>query len=198
MFLRYWFEITYPNLCKDACNELDANKRHERWFPYNKGGTYRKWYGNNHLVVDWQNGGKRIHQYAGIPLDYRGAPVRNKQYYFRESITWSALASCALSVRYCKNGFVFDTKGSSCFFDSHFNALIYLGLLNSKVSERFLEYLAPTLDYSVGAMEKIPIPFSSEKLNGHIVNIVNQLIMLSSTDWDSYETSWDFKRHPLV
>ncbi len=197
LFVRSWYEIDINKMYLYAKDENDEHLFKFRWFPYNKGGTFHRWYGNNVLVVDWEGKGKRIHDYANIPLDYRGAPVRNKQFYFKESVTWSAISSGNLSVRYCQNGFIFDTKGSSCFFKNHDETMYYLGFLNSKVVQKFLLYLSPTLDYGVGAMAKLPTIYDFEYSNS-IILIVSECIELCRSDWDSFEISWDFKEHPFI
>lgn len=197
LFLRLWFEIPFETIYFHAHSQEEAICSKKKWFPYNKGGSFRRWYGNNYLLVNWENGGYDIHQYAGIPLEYRGAPVRAKQYYFKESVTWSAIASGKLSVRYCEDGFVFDTKGSSCFFEDENDVKYFLALLNCVVTQKVLEVLAPTLDYSVGALAKLPVIYAKEHLD-EISCLAEECVELARRDWDCFEMSWDFITHPLV
>ncbi|MDC7301009.1 BREX-1 system adenine-specific DNA-methyltransferase PglX [Agathobacter ruminis] len=197
LFVRMWQEVSKENTKTNSIDSEDAVNSKKTWFPYNKGGSFRRWYGNNELLVNWRDKGLDIHNYAGIPLSYSGAPVRAKQFYFKKSVTWSAIASGKLSVRYCDNGFVFDTKGSSCFFQSHEETMVYLALLNSCVTQKFISFLAPTLDYSVGAMSKIPIGDISKKWN-EIIALSDNNVKVSKCDWDEFEQSWDYMTNPLT
>lgn len=120
----------------------------------------------------------------------------NGEYGFKEGITWSAISSWDLSVRYCKAGFLFDSKGAKGFSQNEDNLLWVLGLLNSKVSMQFLQFLSPTLDFKVGDI--ISIPFVEDECKrSYVVSIVRNQIDLSKEDWDAFETSWDFNGHPL-
>lgn len=185
-FLREWSEVNFKkigfNLTKNQAKESNL-----KWFPYNKGGAFRKWYGNNEYVVNWENDGEEI-------KEFQRSVIRNESYYFNEGITWTAISS-SISLRLSSKGFLFDSKGSVCFPKNDDNLEYLLALLNSKVVNLLLEILAPTLDFSQGPLSRLPMIIRN---NNSIKDQVNQNINISKRDWDSFETSWDFKKHPLL
>ena len=176
-FLRCWFEV-------------EKNKLQTKWFYLNKGGTYRKWYGNNEYVVDWENNGMRI-------KNSKGSTIRNPEFYFKEGVTWSKIASYKLSGRYSPATHIFDAVGLTCFSDENIDLYFILGLFCSEVASHFLEVLNPTLSMTTGAIANLPVCYAKDKIE-IIHNLVNDNINNSKVDWDSFETSWDFKRHPLI
>lgn len=197
-FLRLWFEVI-ANKCKyNSLNSEDAENSMKKWFPYLKGGTFRKWYGNYEYVVNWYNNGKEIKKFTEeLNKEKPGGRIKNQEYYFREGLTWSAMSSGVISFRIVKKGFLFDTKGSVCFPKNSTDNEMILGMLNSKVISRQLEFLAPTLDFNPFAIKNLAVKMlnvNSEEVKGNIKN----LICLSKKEWDSFETSWDFKKHPLL
>lgn len=196
-FLRYWYEVNIQRITFGCSSNDEAVKLGVKWVPYNKGGSARDWYGNNEYVVDWSNDGYAIKH----NIDPRTGRIRshnyNGEYGFREGLTWSAISSGSLSVRYCEKGFLFDSKGAKGFCSSYEQLLSILGLLNSKVAMRFLRFLSPTLDFKVGDIICIPYGLKKED-EKEISAIVKNSIALAKEDWDSFETSWDFNRHPLL
>lgn len=194
-FLRRWHETDISKIgfgCTSCENALQSKKK---WFPYNKGGAFRRWYGNREYVVNWENDGQEIRNYRDENGKIRSRP-RNTSYYFKPSITWSDITSSSFSGRYSENGFIFDVKGSSGF--PPIEDLPYiLGFLNSSISQECIKILNPTITTQVGDMARIPIIMESIN-RGIVIDKVNENIVLSKVDWDSYETTWDFKRHPLV
>jgi len=195
-FLRLWYEVSYMNEYLCAKNKDDAVKSGRKWFPYNKGGEYRKWYGNNDYVVNWENDGREIRNFKDAFGKLRSRP-QNIEYYFREGLTWSSLSSSKLSMRYSSVGHIFDTKGSMCFAKDAKILLYILGLLNSNVTSNIMEVLCPTLDFSIGGIANTPVIFS-DTYKPRVDELVSQNIAISKADWDSFETSWDFKKHPLI
>jgi len=194
LFLRQWYEVSINKIGFGYQNRNAALLSKFKWFPYNKGGSYRKWYGNNEHIVNWENDGKDIHEYNNLPLNYNGAPVRGKNYYFKKGMTWSSLAG-VFSGRLSPYGFAFDAKGPVLFStnsDAPTNFL--MGCLNSKAVFVFLQILAPTLDFNQGPIGRVPFPERYPALKGRI----KKLIDYEKTDWDSYETSWDFASLPLL
>lgn len=182
-FLRFWHEVSDVNtafLCKKGADL--------KWFPCNKGGSYRKWYGNNTYLANWYNDGSEMRGFSG-------SVIRNPQFYFREGITWSSLAN-QLSLRFSPAGFIFESKGSMCFVNERKNLWYILGLLNSKVTAVALSVLSPTLDFHEGPMLKVPVekPLLTEQVDRFVENSVE----ISKDDWDSFEISWDFQHHPLI
>lgn len=195
-FLRMWNEVSIEKIGFKFKNRNEAKNSQLKWFPYNKGGNYRKWYGNNEYVVNWENDGLAIHEYNNLPMDYNGAPVRNKPYYFKKSITWTLISSSYFGVRCSPEGSIFDIGAHSLFCDEG-NYLYFAGLLNTKFSSEVMKILNPTLNLSGGVVSNMPL-IIDETRKKEIGNLVTQCINISKSDWDSYETSWDFKKHPFL
>ncbi|MBW2739191.1 MAG: BREX-1 system adenine-specific DNA-methyltransferase PglX, partial [Deltaproteobacteria bacterium] len=193
LFLRLWFEVSSKNVGYGMTSSEQAFEEGYKWFPYNKGGGYRKWYGNNEYLVNWWRSGEEIHRYSNLPMDYSGAPVRAKRFYFREGITYCLISSFGFSARRVFGGFIFDVGGSMIFPELSTNKL--QGFLGSKIVKTFISILNPTLNYQVGDIQRLPI-------NKHIFNRIefdwSNIIAISKVDWDSYETSWDFNSFPLI
>ncbi|MFZ4715530.1 MAG: BREX-1 system adenine-specific DNA-methyltransferase PglX [Bacteriovoracaceae bacterium] len=186
-FLRQWFEVSFNTLNVDAESELDAIQSQKKWFPYTKGGSYRKWYGNNELVVEYFNGGQNIKNNIDINTGRVRSHNYNGEYAFKEGLTWTALTAGSFSARYSKKGFLFDSKGPKGFSN---NPYFVLGLLNSVLGTEYLKVLAPTLDFKVGDL--LEIPLCSLQRKQEIETLVVKAIEISKDDWDSYELSWDF------
>ena len=178
-YLRYWFEISNLNFTPFFENT--------KWVPYDKGGNFRKWYGNNEYVINWEDNGHE--------LKNSKANLRSKHLYFKESITWNALSSSKTCFRFSEFKSIFDSAGSSLFPESNIN--YYLGLLNSNQTQLFLDIINPTLNYGAGSMSQVPIIFDNSKAN-IIDSIVKENIFITKKDWDDYEISWNFKKHPLI
>lgn len=190
MFLRQWTEVDSKKIGFGFKDSDSASHSSYKWFPCNKGGEFRRWYGNNSIVVDWENDGIRM-------KSFKGSVIRNPQFYFKKGITWSSLTNGALSMRYSPEGFLFESKGSVCFFKNEKNLLYVLGLVNTKIVGELLKFLSPTVDYHEGPMSRVPIIFDDEKRN-QIEAITRENVSLSKLDWDSFETSWDFEQHPFM
>ncbi|MCB0105624.1 MAG: BREX-1 system adenine-specific DNA-methyltransferase PglX, partial [Caldilineaceae bacterium] len=195
LFLRYWFEIETGKMATGISSQYESQQSHRRWFPYIKGGDFRRWYGNYDYVVNWFDRGKEIHDFAGVPLDYGAAPVRAKQHYFNAGITWTRVSSASTAFRFFPKGFIFDSTGP-CIFPKETDINALTSLLNSKPTRIFLEFVAPTLDFRIGPVSKIPVIEST--LQNDTVCRAKQSIKLSQSDWDAYETSWDFTTLPLL
>ena len=177
LWLKFWFEISNTEFCK-------------KFMPYNKGGEYRKWYGNNDYVVDWSNSGKDI-------KSYKGSGNIVEKLFFKPCLTWSLVTSYKPSFRAIIDSFhVMGDAGPIVVTNKNNNNYI-LGLLNSKYAENVAALIAPTINFSNGAAGDIPVIYDKQ-MAAEINDIVNENISASKTDWDSFETSWDFKKHPLV
>lgn len=174
LFLRLWFEIPRCEMRLEAPYD-----DHRIWIPYNKGGSYRKWYGNNYYVVNWENNGKRI-------KEYNGSSFRNADFQLKEGGTYSALSN-DFAVRYSPAGYAFDSKGTMLFTENLSSVIAYL---NSKLFSKLVGYVCPTLDFRFGTIQKLP------NLSTNVYMEKN--VELCKADWDSFEISWDFKRHPLL
>lgn len=187
-FLRLWYEVSFNQIGFGSANAVDALNSKMRWFPCNKGGQYRKWYGNNIFIVDWESNGQRMKAFPG-------SVIRNPDYYFREGMTWSTISISSLSMRYSPVGFLFETKGSVCFPVGNESIKYPMGLMNTKVVEKILLAISPTLDFHEGPIGKIPLIYQSKKL---VIDAVDTAIEISKGDWNTYETSWDFQSNPLL
>lgn len=194
-FLRLWHEVDIHSIGFGMTSCEDAYASQLKWFPYNKGGAFRRWYGNRDYVVNWENDGFEIKNFRDEKGKVRSRP-QNLQYYFRPAITWSDVTSGSFSGRYVENGFMFDIKGSSGFPSTDILPYV-LGLLNSKVAQAFIKILNPTMTTQVGDMTRIPV-IISELYKNEIIGLVEDNIRYSKQDWDNRETSWDYKKHPLV
>ncbi len=193
-FLREWFEVNINRIKFDATNSEGALDSKKKWFPYNKGGEFRKWYGNNDFVVNWENDGFEIKNFKDDKGKQRSV-IRNPQFYFRECFSWSLVSSSVAAFRYKPKGNIFDVAGMSCFSDK--NLYYLLALCNTNVIMKVLQIIAPTINYQCGDIANIPVIIDGEK-KVHIENVAKENISISKADWDAFETSWDFKRHPLA
>ncbi|WP_180012153.1 BREX-1 system adenine-specific DNA-methyltransferase PglX [Acinetobacter sp. YH12235] len=190
-FLRRWWEVELQNIGFKN-NILD--EFYYKWAPHNKGGSFRRWYGNQEYVMNWYANGQEIHDYHNVPLDYNGAPVRGKAGFFKESISWSRISSGSFALRYYPHGFTYDSTAPSIFCRT-INSLALGGFLNSKVVNHLLSVMSPTLDFRITNLNNLPIAqFDQETVVGE----VTKLTKLSKTDWDSYEASWDFTQNPII
>lgn len=194
-FLRLWYEVENDNIKFDADSVDNLKGVIEKWFPYNKGGAFRKWYGNRDNVINWSNNGYEIKSFKDSNGKLRSRP-QNMKYYFREAITWSDITIDSLAARYCEKGFIFDVKGSSGFADKRFFHYI-IALLNSYIFQKYIKIINPTITTQVGDISKIPFIYIYQHKN-KVKKIVEDNILTSKQDWDSFETSWDFTKHPLI
>lgn len=195
-FLREWFEVGFDNIFFKATDYIHAMYTGKKWFPYNKGGDFRKWYGNNDYVVNWKDNGKEIRSIIGTNGKI-ASRTQNTQYYFRQSITWSKISSGNIAFRYKPQGHIFDVAGTSIFNDNMTVLKYLLGLLNTELMQFILNATSPTLNYEVGQIANLPIQINEEKKE-IVQSIVDENINKSKEDWDNFETSWDFKKHPLI
>ena len=194
IFIRQWFELQFSNIEFNAHSINDAKKSEKKWFPYNKGGEFRKWYGNNDFVVNWENNGFLIRNFKNDQGKIRSRP-QNTDYYFRECFSWSLVSSGVAAFRYKPFGHIFDIAGMSCFTN---NSLEYLlGLCNSKIVLKILEIIAPTINYQCGDIASIPV-LDGGTNKSIVERLTKSNIVTSKADWDFFETSWDFSVHPLV
>lgn len=195
LFLKLWFELSFEKIGMGMHSCEEAYASGYKWFPYNKGGAFRRWYGNRDYVVNWENDGYEIKNFKDENGKVRSRP-QNLGFYFRQGITWSDITSASFSGRYTENGFMFDIKGSSGFPEE--DKIYYiLGFLNSTVSQKCIKILNPTITTQVGDMARIPVAFDSDK-QPIVEKLVKENISISQRDWDSFETSWGLKKHPLI
>ena len=193
-FLRIWWETEISAVCFDAESTSIALNSRCKWFPCNKGGGFRKWYGNNSLVLDWEDDGREIKNNFDEKGKLRSRP-QNLEYQFLEGVTWGTISSGTLSMRYSPKGFMFETKGAMFFSSAHSALIALLGLMNTSLVNSIQKILSPTLDYHEGPIGKTPVSLpESQRVN----ELAESNISLSKSDWDSYEVSWDFTDFPLI
>ena len=189
-FLRQWYEVSYSKINFAASDIDDACQSKAIWFPYNKGGAFRKWYGNNDYVINWYDNGFDIKAYGHLV-------PRSMKYQFKASISWSKITSSVSSFRIKSAGTMFDVAGLSLFLRDEEISNYILALCNSCYAQKCLEFLSPTLNYETGHISSIPVNIDYEQKND-VDALTEDNITLAQKDWDSFETSWDFKKHPLV
>ena len=198
-FVRNWYEIDFSKIGFHIKSREESVKSQKKWFPYNNGGNYRKWYGNNEAVVNWENDGEDIKNYKLSVREQKpgfnvGIAALND--IFKMGLTYSIFGFRNFGIRYKEYGYLFDVSGASIFPDE--KSIYYLlGYLASNVSFAFLSAIAPTVNFQAGDIASIPYIYNDEyceEING----IVKENIEISKSDWDSFETSWDFKGHPLI
>lgn len=196
-FLRKWFEVSFKKIGHNFDSIDSAKKSLYKWFPYNKGGGFRRWYGSGDDIVNWENNGEEIRKYNEYLNSSRSSNIgiANTQYYFKESGTWG-LVSNNFSVRYSPQGAIFDTGGSSVFINNGLLKYI-IGFFNTLIAQQLLLVQNPTLNFQPGNVSNLPI-IVDNKYKSTIEQIVDINIELVKDDWDSFETSWDFKIHPLI
>ena len=189
-FLRNWIEVSSDRLGIGFRNRDEAQKSGKTWFPYNKGGDFRRWYGNNEIVINWDNDGSELYQNRPKSV------IRNPEFFFRDGLTWSFVSSVAFGIRFSDSGAIFDVGGSSC-FPTDEDLLPVLGFLASKVSVAMLNAMNPTLNYQVGNIASLPLDRSL--LAGYSIgSTIEKIVSISRLDWNAYETSWDFEVLPLL
>ena len=188
LFLRLWHEVNNFKIGYDCVKHDDILISQKKWFPVTSGGEYRRWYGNFDTIVNLEGDGLEIRKKV---KNYR---LREPKYYFREAITWTEVSSNYFNCRFVPEGILFGNGGPVSFFYND-NLYYTLGVLNSKIATEVLSYLAPTINFGPEQIKKVPILiYNKDKVE----NIVKQNISFSKSDWDSFETSWDFTIHPLL
>ncbi len=196
-FLRLWHEVEQLGIGFSMDSRTEAEASGCRWFPYNKGGQFRKWYGNNDYLVNWENDGREIRNLRNKNGRLLSRP-QNMDYYFLPGITWTDVSSSKLGVRCSPGGFLFDVKGS-CLFPSKDDRYYILAFLCSNLAYRLAFMLNPSMSFQVGNMASLPILFSSSPdIRTRIESLAEECIDIAKRDWDSFETSWDFRRHSFL
>ena len=199
-FLRKWYEISIKSMGIDCTSAEETMQLQYKWIPYNKGGNFRRWYGNNEYVVNWFNDGKEIKENTRKTYpqlgDNLGWKISNEKYYFQRGITWTGVTSGDFNCRLYPSGFIFDSGANGLFAYQESNMFYLAGYLNTKIANSYLKIINPTINTGSGSLNSVPI-----KLNMAIKHKVDENVSncykIAITDWDSFETSWDFTRHPL-
>ena len=195
-FLREWYEVSYSRIFFNASDREAAIQSSKKWFPYNKGGAFRRWYGNCEYVLNWENDGEEVISYAAYLYRSPTRTIKSISEYFKPSISWSKVTAGGFSMRYFEEGFIFDVAGCSIFADNNRTLYTLLGFTNSLVAKAILDSISPTLNYEAGHVASLPvfIHLFTESFD----SIPQELVKWSKIDWDSYETSWDFTGLPLL
>lgn len=186
-FVRSWFEVSLDNIGFGCASASASEASGRKFFPYNKGGLFRRWYGNQEFIVNWQNDGEEIRNYPG-------AVVRNPSCYFKPCVSWSKISAGKVAFRYFPQGFIFDVAGTSIFANEEELPLL-TAFCNSNAIYAFLNVLSPTLNYEVGQIAKLPFPTTGTE---GISDIASENISISKSDWDAHETSWNFKKPEIM
>ncbi|NUM59086.1 MAG: BREX-1 system adenine-specific DNA-methyltransferase PglX [Bdellovibrionaceae bacterium] len=185
-FVRIWHELSLNKIGFNFENSEKAKASHMKWFPYNKGGDFRKYFGNCEYVVDWENDGERLKLFERSIL-------RNQSYYFRPGVTWTLLSSSYFGSRIIDPGFLFDVNGMTMFCSPQMSAQVSLGFLTSRVCREFLKILNPTLAFQVGDIERLPVDENAfNKIKNEVSSLISTCIQITRDDWNSRETAWDF------
>ena len=195
-FLRLWYEVNDERIHWTCASTKDSVVSKMKWFPYQKGGAYRKWYGNNEYIINWENDGWECKN-----DNFSGKRVKshnyNGDYAFKPAITWTKISSGSFACRFVPRGFMFDDAGPICTVSEE-NVHTFLALLNSKVGTYYLSILSPTMNFLPGHINSIPVDYKRLQDNSQIDELTQEILNLSTQDWNAYETSWDFEEHPIV
>lgn len=195
-FLRLWHEVDINRVHWNCVSISESIQSRMKWYPYQKGGAYRKWYGNNEYVLNWENDGWECKN-----DNFSGERVKshnyNGEFAFKPAITWTKISSGSFACRFVPQGFMFDDAGPICTVSMD-NVNLFISLLNSKVGIFYLNILSPTMNFLPGHINSIPVDYDKLKQNDKYGIITAAILILAKQEWDSFETSWDFKRHPLM
>lgn len=186
-FLRNWSEVSFKNMNLNAKNLQDFDSL-IKWAPIDKGGTYRKWYGNQEFIVNWKNNGEEIR-------NHKKSAVRSPQYFLQPHNSWTLVTAGSFSSRFFPRGFLIDTASNCIYFEDNNYDKYILGILNTKIAPLFLDIINPTINYSCGVVGLVPF---IDKENIYNENLITENISLAKKDWDSRETSWNFEQSPLL
>jgi len=195
-FVRHWYEVSFDRIGIGCANRIEAKTINKKWFPYNKGGEFRKWYGNQEFVVNWQNDGVEIRNNYDN-MGHLNSRPQNMESFFHIALSWSKVTIANFSLRYFPSGFIFDVAGCSIFSLNEEYRLFLLAVMNSPIMSKIIGALSPTMNYEVGQIASFPIikDFAKEKEN---FKYVEELVRLTKSDWDDFEISWDYRSSPVL
>ena len=193
-FIRLWYEVSMNKIGLGMKNREEAVSSKKKWFPFSKGGEFRKWYGNNDYVVNWENDGIEIRNFKDEKTGRIRSHNYNLDYIFQSAITWTVISSATTSFRFCPEGFLYSNSGYGMFFLHKSDIPVTLGFLNTSVVMSILSVLSPTIGFESGYLRKIPYLSTPDEVTA----VVNECVSISKADWDDFESSWDFKNHPLI
>ena len=196
LFLRQWYEVREKEISYNTETIDETKDNGYKWYPYNKGGERRQWYGNYDYVVNWENNGNEIRNFKDGNGKLRSRP-QNTEYYFKEAITWSLITSGGFSIRYRESGSIHDVSGMSAFSEDKLRLKYILSIMGTKISNFVFNMLNPTVNLQVGDFNNFPV-IENEQIKPKVLSIVDKCIKISKYDWNTFETAWDFKVSPLV
>ena len=198
-FVRYWYEVSQSKIGHSMRSRDEATRSSKKWFPYNKGGYYRRWYGNQELLVNWEDDGREVRAFG---IEENGRPrsrPQNAEYYFRPSLSWSLITSGPPSFRSYQEGFIHDVAGMSAFQKEAIPLDILLGYCNTPITTHATRVLNPTVNLQAGNFASLPfLSTEIEDIRDNVPGLVGGLVCLASRDWNAYERSWDFQSLPLL
>lgn len=197
-YLRLWHEVPIGNIAFGVSSREESIKTQVKWFPYNKGGQYRKWYGNNEYVVFYLNDGKELIDLVTKKYPRISDPefiIKNRNCYFKTGIEWSDLTTGNYGARIVEGGFIFDACSPTLFINGDCSQYYLLGLMNTSVFQKYMDILSPTMHYNI--CNVVQVPLIEEKIR-EVEYLVEQNIQCSKNDWNSFETSWEFKKHSFI
>ena len=194
-FIRLWWEVDQKQVEYNAQSISESIQSEKKWFPYNKGGSFRRWYGNYDYLVNWENNGYEIRNFVDDKGKQRSRP-QNTDYYFKEALTWPLITSGGLSARYRESGSIHDVSGMSAFTERESDILYTLGMLNTSVGNTILKILNPTINSQVGDFQNIPVIITEQYTQ--IIDLVKKNISLTKIDWNYQDDRWGFTKHPLL
>ena len=200
-FLRFWFEIDMQKFGVGYSSSEEAANSKKKWFPYCKGGSFRKWYGNNEYLVNWENDGfeikentRKVYPYLGDNLGWK---ISNENYYFQPGLTWSGVGARVFGVRSYPEGMIFDSGANSYFVKDKNTYYYFAGLLNCVIMNDVINVINPTINTGCGVIAQLPAIVDTSSIE-HVSLLVKKCIEISTKDWNAFETSWDFEKHPFV
>ena len=196
-FFRLWFEVANKRIQYALENITDQDPQ-TRWLPHNKGGSFRRWYGNQEYLINWEANGRDVKKYASDLYGSYSRQIMNEKYYLKESLSWSYISGEKIGIRYYPKGFVFDSAGPSIFISDEATRSWVHGFLSSCVAQYFIRALNPTINLLATDIANLPVIQNAKMDDAQLYSITKQNIRISKVDWDSFETSWDFKEHPFA
>ena len=195
-FMRAWWEVS-AGRSAFGCGDLGrAEATGARWFPFNKGGAFRKWYGNQEYVVNWENGGETIRSYGIADFGRARSRAQNTRYFFEPSISWSKISSGDPSFRSYPEGFTFGSAAKAIYLDPQVHTAYLLCVCNSSLAQSLLAAKSPTLSFLADDIGSLPMILGTPDQS--FIATEEKLTAVSKSDWDSSETAWDFERNPLL
>lgn len=195
-FLRQWYEVEEEKISYNTKSITETENNEYKWYPCNKGGERRQWYGNYDYVVNWENNGNEIRNFKDSNGKLRSRP-QNTNYYFKEAVTWSKITSGGFSIRFREEGSIHETAGMSVFSGDNKRLKYILGIISTKLSNYIFNIFNPTINLNTGDFELFPV-IENEQIKPKVISIVDDCVKISKYDWNTFETAWDFKVSPLV